>query len=35
MLLQRLQWGAYLIYEEDGVMKTYATDDVQAMLRNE
>jgi thiamine biosynthesis lipoprotein len=34
MLSQRPQWGAYLVYEEDGVVKTFVTDDVQAMLRN-
>jgi thiamine biosynthesis lipoprotein len=33
MLSQRPQWGAYLVYEEEGVMKTYATADVQAMIR--
>ena len=33
ILLQRPQWGAYLVYEENGVMKTYATADVQAMIR--
>jgi thiamine biosynthesis lipoprotein len=33
ILSQRPQWGAYLIYMEDGVMKTYATNDVQAMIR--
>ena len=32
MLLQRPQWGAYLVYEEDGEMKTYATDDVQTLI---
>jgi thiamine biosynthesis lipoprotein len=35
ILSQRPQWGAYLIYEEDGVMKTHVTADVQAMLRKE
>ena len=33
MLLQRPQWGAYLVYEEKGEMKTYVTADVQAMIR--
>jgi thiamine biosynthesis lipoprotein len=33
ILLQRPQWGAYLVYEEEGVMKTYVTPDVQAILR--
>jgi thiamine biosynthesis lipoprotein len=33
MLSQRPQWGAYLVYEEDGEMKTYITADVQAMIR--
>jgi thiamine biosynthesis lipoprotein len=33
ILSQRPQWGAYLIYEEDGAMKTYVTPDVQAMLQ--
>jgi thiamine biosynthesis lipoprotein len=33
ILSQHPQWGAYLIYMEDGVMKTYVTNDVQAMIR--
>jgi thiamine biosynthesis lipoprotein len=33
ILLRHPQWGAYLIYMEEDMMKTYATNDVQAMIR--
>jgi thiamine biosynthesis lipoprotein len=34
ILSQHPEWGAYLIYEEDGLMNVYATADVQDMIGN-
>jgi thiamine biosynthesis lipoprotein len=34
ILTQHPEWGAYLIYEENGVMNVYATTDVQDMIKN-
>jgi thiamine biosynthesis lipoprotein len=33
ILSQHPEWGAYLVYEEDDVMKTYVTADVQVMIQ--
>jgi thiamine biosynthesis lipoprotein len=33
ILRQRPQWGAYLIYDEDGEMRVFMTDDVKKMVR--